>query len=174
MLNLFQFPSNGKAYPKLNEAQKNWAAGSVSIPFKRESVSKEIILRWGEEDYISMFQFPSNGKAYPKSAGEILKWLKLKKVSIPFKRESVSKDEKVILVMETPIGFNSLQTGKRIQSGESTYRKHQLKRFNSLQTGKRIQRIRKERKCIKIRKVSIPFKRESVSKETKKEKISVL
>ena len=36
----FQFPSNGKAYPKTTEAT--------------------------ETDLNTMFQFPSNGKAYPK------------------------------------------------------------------------------------------------------------
>ena len=62
----FQFPSNGKAYPKQIE------------------VSQDAIENG--------FQFPSNGKAYPK---------------INITDESVVKIEK---------RFNSLQTGKRIQS----------------------------------------------------------
>ena len=37
----------------------------VSIPFKRESLSKEEIAELIERDE-SEFQFPSNGKAYPK------------------------------------------------------------------------------------------------------------
>ena len=62
---LFQFPSNGKAYPKTTPPTVT------------------------EVGYYA-FQFPSNGKAYPKwttrpSQSSII-------VSIPFKRESVSKD----------------------------------------------------------------------------------
>ena len=109
-----------------------------------------------------MFQFPSNGKAYPKSEG----WK--------------------IAVCER-IGFNSLQTGKRIQREKDWKQKTGTKCFNSLQTGKRIQRglkneWRNERQCFNslqtgkriqshlhlwnrhLISVSIPFKRESVSK----------
>ena len=46
-------------------------------------------------------------------------------------------------------------------------------RFNSLQTGKCIQRVRKFESC-EVRKVSIPFKRESVSKGIVKKFISLL
>ena len=110
----FQFPSNGKAYPKL---------------MTRSSVTSSVV----------MFQFPSNGKAYPKLifANETLRGLR----------------------------FNSLQTGKHIQSpsgdtGEirnmwfqfpsngkaypklivSSYADLAGISFNSLQTGKHIQR----------------------------------
>ena len=61
-------------------------------------------------------------------------------------------------------GFNSLQTGKPIQSDnwrKAWGRKHSS--FNSLQTGKPIQRTLTEQ--IRRVKVSIPFKRESLSKE---------
>ena len=37
----------------------------VSIPFKRESISKDIMENDEIEDE-GEFQFPSNGKAYPK------------------------------------------------------------------------------------------------------------
>ena len=63
----------------------------VSIPFKRESVSKGIITAVSMT-LLKAFQFPSNGKAYPKFfllKGRIRKHYR---VSIPFKRESVSKD----------------------------------------------------------------------------------
>ena len=39
----------------------------VSIPFKRESISK-VIEKQKALDIIFEFQFPSNGKAYPKLA----------------------------------------------------------------------------------------------------------
>ena len=62
----------------------------VSIPFKRESVSKEFAGR----------HFTSGGNG----------------VSIPFKRESVSKVLTPREIREhTDFSFNSLQTGKRIQ-----------------------------------------------------------
>ena len=40
---MFQFPSNGKVYPKfsLSKDADTLAVANVSIPFKRESVSKE-------------------------------------------------------------------------------------------------------------------------------------
>ena len=86
----FQFPSNGKAYPKYNNGVLD--SDEVSIPFKRESLSKvlsrlsnrqpnidgvsipfkrESLSKDGYSDiYYSAkgeFQFPSNGKAYPKT-----------------------------------------------------------------------------------------------------------
>ena len=86
----------------------------VSIPFKRESVSKA---EYGQRVVLpSQFQFPSNGKAYPKSPVACLC---------------------AGLMIAC---FNSLQTGKRIQSTSSSWP----------QTASSI--------------VSIPFKRESVSK----------
>ena len=86
---MFQFPSNGKAYPKktqiltgvaafvrFNSLQTgkriqrlssvfNPDAYLVSIPFKRESVSKVFHGNW-RKGMPRTFQFPSNGKAYPK------------------------------------------------------------------------------------------------------------
>ena len=63
----FQFPSNGKAYPKRGTAMVATSPVVVSIPFKRESISKEDDDSVVEEHIINEFQFPSNGKAYPKS-----------------------------------------------------------------------------------------------------------
>ena len=87
----FQFPSNGKAYPKTtgkageDAGELKWGFNSlqtgkhiqsklkgtkdaviiiVSISFKRESISKAF-----SDQCFSLaaaFQFPSNGKAYPK------------------------------------------------------------------------------------------------------------
>ena len=91
---MFQFPSNGKVEPKeyaahtpdsvassFNSLQTGkWSqsnthlgifgtdsAGSVSIPFKRESGAKD-----GKNDIViefisNAFQFPSNGKVEPKN-----------------------------------------------------------------------------------------------------------
>ena len=63
---VFQFPSNGKAYPKVM-AYPAMVNGKrhVSIPFKRESVSKVLVSLMLPQRR-KRFQFPSNGKAYPK------------------------------------------------------------------------------------------------------------
>ena len=89
------------------------------------------------------FQFPSNGKAYPKRSVALLQLTKMfsSKVSIPFKRESVSKGRKRWSLSASMLSFNSLQTGKRIQRRLWRLLRHRnYFGFNSLQTGKRIQR----------------------------------
>ena len=93
-LRKFQFPSNGKAYPKQSEPSSTNSPSTmlgfnslqtgkhiqryreremdekldtiVSIPFKRESISK--VAAAAEPGLNRLFQFPSNGKAYPKTA----------------------------------------------------------------------------------------------------------
>ena len=65
--------------------------GPVSIPFKRESVSKDGKTAYKTGSLDVKFQFPSNGKAYPK-----------------YQIQSIPHPSNVC--------FNSLQTGKRIQS----------------------------------------------------------
>ena len=112
------------------------------------------------------------------------------RVSIPFKRESVSKGKRSRPKISASSCFNSLQTGKRIQSNMRPSCTIKIFCFNSLQTGKRIQRrkgycesvlytpgfnslqtgkriqsvLEGYISAIKVFKVSIPFKRESVSK----------
>ena len=86
----FPFPSNGKAYPKPRLFLCSARMSRVSIPFKRESLSKESDLRarWQPR---RQFPFPSNGKAYPKIIETTLTPKIHYHVSIPFKRESISK-----------------------------------------------------------------------------------
>ena len=86
-------------------------------------------------------------------------------VSIPFKRESVSKG----CTMARPLfqdqkRFHSLQTGKRITRKlcPKSHRQR-AKSFHSLQTGKRITSDALETAHRYNFEVSIPFKRESVS-----------
>ena len=69
---MFQFPTNGKAYPK--EAVilgKLGVVENVSIPYEREGISK---VNSGVFMYKHMeeFQFPTNGKAYPKNISGLL------------------------------------------------------------------------------------------------------
>ena len=86
------------------------------------------------------FPFPSNGKAYPKHVSLHL-LPTIVNVSIPFKRESISKVKGRILVFTArSFGFNSLQTGKHIQSETTPLEQDETRAsFNSLQTGKHIQ-----------------------------------
>ena len=89
---VFQFPSNGKAYPKesLPAHLESHHEDIVSIPFKRESVSKE-------EDKDESFS-RGNNVSIPFKRESVSKVralelaLSLTEVSIPFKRESVSKE----------------------------------------------------------------------------------
>ena len=109
----FQFPSNGKPYPKTTQSKIPSTSPRVSIPFKRETISKDISstsvdradivsipfkretiskvgLPVGFTGSVFMFQFPSNGKPYPKDCLEIAVSRSFC-VSIPFKRETISK-----------------------------------------------------------------------------------
>ena len=111
----FQFPSNGKAYPKVVIRKRNsmpapasfnslqtgkhiqryvrGRAGNrllVSIPFKRETISK-VGVTVSQQGTLYVFQFPSNGKPYPKM-------------------DVGCRD------LRGTTSFNSLQTGTRIQS----------------------------------------------------------
>ena len=64
---------------------------NVSIPFKREGVSKVTSVLFPMRGSRKVFQFPSNGKVYPKCFRFLRKRINLPYVSIPFKREGVSK-----------------------------------------------------------------------------------
>ena len=94
--------------------------GLVSIPFKRESRSKGFLSYsyCTATNYGKWFLFPSNGKAYPKVCVSADCRLWYMDVSIPFKRESLSKADIVnnLARQNLNISFHSLQTGKPIQS----------------------------------------------------------
>ena len=166
MVPMFQFPSNGKAYPKHKLPQPKQRPRTVSIPFKRESVSKGIkytdeteplnsfnSLQTGKRiqrrltqrsipRWILWFQFPSNGKAYPKVLPRTYPRSGEESVSIPFKRESVSKVRS--------FDEGAIKTKFQFPSNGKAYPKGNL----GGKSGCREQ-------------VSIPFKRESVSKVIK-------
>ena len=144
---MFQFPSNGKAYPKVDAVEKcgDMGGDGVSIPFKRESLSKGGLRSDAIHRYFQRkFQFPSNGKAYPKwyRYWAIYRfWKRL--FQFPSNGKAYPKESIWIRPSHEPgnyHGFNSLQTGKPIQ------RKHQPKNLWLILF------------------VSIPFKRESLSK----------
>ena len=92
-----------------------------------------------------MFQFPSNGKGDSKFAHRPQQAGTERAVSIPFKRESGFKAERS-REKQSGAGFNSLQTGKRIQRHWPMLgRRSAMPCFNSLQTGKGIQSRYRER-----------------------------
>ena len=111
----------------------------VSIPFKRESTSKRTmaLIVLAASCRVSIpFKRESTSKPYLRASHRGISI----PVSIPFKRESTSKQKITFLWRCLVSSFNSLQTGKHIQT-------------KGIQLQKRL-------RCS----VSIPFKRESTSK----------
>ena len=120
MLNLrvssftFPFPSTGKAYPKKTlQRERDANERHVSIPFKRESISKVYLRRFICYDHYT--------------------------VSIPFKRESISKDKNIVLDVAGGLMFQFPSNGKAYPKDDADLNIHGVLRFNSLQTGKHIQ-----------------------------------
>ena len=116
------------------------ASEGVSIPFKRESLSKGLYCIGDSANHF-VFQFPSNGKAYPKA----------------FVREHIAAEDAT--------AFQFPSNGKAYPKDcRKAYPISRKKSFNSLQTGKPIQSAI-QGDLNEIREiVSIPFKRESGSK----------
>ena len=112
----FQFPSNGKAYTKLD------AGGGLSVPSSIE------------------FQFPSNGKAYTKPNRTRIAARRAVVFQFPSNGKAYTKWTLLTLTLEYRC-FNSLQTGKHIQRVMRINPADWIRKsFNSLQTGKHIQR----------------------------------
>ena len=89
---MFQFPSNGKAYPKQKEDR----------PFDPKTLNK--------------FQFPSNGKAYPKIVVVILRLLEMRTSFNSLQTgKRIQRLCAIGVATIAAVSFNSLQTGKRIQ-----------------------------------------------------------
>ena len=113
----------------------------VSIPFKRESLSKEYNATLNSVRNLTGFQFPSNGKAYPKPTGNSV-------------------------VNSSDTSFNSLQTGKPIQSGGYEIAITATAGVVSIPFKREsLSKVSHYEKLVKVDiVVSIPFKRESLSK----------
>ena len=87
---MFQFPSNGKAYPKL-------------------------LIKGSSNSFRQLtFQFPSNGKAYPKCFNQEVGQAQAK-FQFPSNGKAYPKNLLILRLMLSVKSFNSLQTGKRIQ-----------------------------------------------------------
>ena len=135
----FQFPSNGKAYPKFQQYDHIIGGGLVSIPFKRESVSKEAIG---------------------------IKVLGTDSVSIPFKRESVSKVDIFDKFVSAIEKFQFPSNGKAYPKDECSNQRTETgdDAFQFPSNGKAYPKNLKDLRTFVSYLVSIPFKRESVSK----------
>ena len=115
---MFQFPSNGKAYPKNCRDQQTRSDGTcfnslqTGKPIQRKTCAR--IGRFGRSRSFNSLQ---TGKP-------------IQRKTVPMVHKSTTKS------------FNSLQTGKPIQSSKTNAMRKVLEnyRFNSLQTGKPIQR----------------------------------
>ena len=136
---MFQFPSNGNADPKQAESAKT--AG------------------W------SRFQFPSNGKADCKDMWQIFKVTPIIEFQFPSNGKADRKESIRLARAIKRFVFNSLQTGKRIQSIKERSMLRVSESFNSLQTGTRIQRAAFSMVLASTTLVSIPFKRERGSQD---------
>ena len=87
----FQFPSNGKAYPKKDYADFKSIRVCSFNSLQTGKHIQRVAAGNVKAHHPSLFQFPSNGKAYPKAVTESTSDDGVNRVSIPFKRESISK-----------------------------------------------------------------------------------
>ena len=117
---MFQFPSNGKVYPKEEQLFLSAVISLFQFPSNGKVYPKGT---YPNSIFVAdhSFQFPSNGKVYPKCHAQILMRLLSMTVSIPFKRESISKVTAGTTNGVNYLSFNSLQTGKYIQSMVSKF-----------------------------------------------------
>ena len=157
----FQFPSNGKVYSEKWSAHKSLWLHRVSIPFKRESVFRVKLTPLLLPKQLS-FNSLQTGKCIQRLAEKKLE--AQARVSIPFKRESVFRVQGLLPDFITSrLKFQFPSNGK-VYSERPRLQRPLLeqKSFNSLQTGKCIQSSDAHPYANLIAGVSIPFKRESV------------
>ena len=135
----FQFPSNGKVYPKAKSRKDGRRGGGVSIPFKREGVSKEDC-RHPHQRRKEIVSIPFKREGVSKARIEEGGYMVMV-VSIPFKREGVSKEKQGFRVR---LGFRVVSIPFKREGVSKVHRSN----YDNDIRGK----------------VSIPFKREGVSK----------
>ena len=113
----FQFPSNGKAYPKLYSALSWFVLVSL---FQFPSNGKAYPKVYFTKDLLpaegNKFQFPSNGKAYPKTDDSHRRRDESTSFQFPSNGKAYPKQPcSGSGCTYTWQSFNSLQTGKHIQ-----------------------------------------------------------
>ena len=113
---------------------------AVSIPFKREGVSKVVSTNSNYSERIK-FQFPSNGKVYPKANCDVVSHYR---VSISFNSlqtgRCIQRERQQVLDQAAVIEFQFPSNGKvypKLVRGDPH---RPFPSFNSLQTGRCIQR----------------------------------
>ena len=160
----FNSLQTGRCIQSIKTSNGDVLAPTVSIPFKREGVSKveDTGFHNTEKEKVSI-PFKREGvskEGHPECfIPEV--W---EEVSIPFKREGVSKDYRYQGGYRL-ISFNSLQTGRCIQRRIRTRKMtSHSKTFQFPSNGKVYPKARVSRDHLYIGLVSIPFKREGVSK----------
>ena len=138
MGNMFQFPTNGKAYPKEVEYDVR-RDEIVSIPYEREGISKGTLFIPKESRETLSFNSLRTGRHIQREV-----WIgqnkETAKVSIPYEREGISKGGGSDSDGMATAGFNSLRTGRHIQSEPRRHQPIRARCFNSLRTGRHIQR----------------------------------
>ena len=135
----------------------------VSIPFKRESVFKAGIANTAYA--MVKFQFPSNGKVYSKPTSSRKRLSSTRPFQFPSNGKVYSKKTAYTMHSDLEERFQFPSNGKVYSkvAAKKTVPATAAAGFNSLQTGKCIQSLLQAMAAIP-KKVSIPFKRESVFK----------
>ena len=88
---MFQFPTTGKAYPKKSNEVFAWMINGFQFPTTGKAYPKMSATSGSRLTAGRLFQFPTTGKAYPKYFHCCLSvWWK--HVSIPYDREGISKE----------------------------------------------------------------------------------
>ena len=166
-MDAFQFPSNGKAYPKRYGRIVQTPTVVVSIPFKREGISKVEVAHLLTCACGVFVSIPFKREGISKARSPPQPSEKYRKVSIPFKREGISKEYYRIRSDKeySAFGFNSLQTGRHIQRKEEMQITESDDVFQFPSNGKAYpKRKPADEKGNDDGDVSIPFKREGISK----------
>ena len=111
----FQFPSNGKVYPKRDRVESMKPEDSFQFPSNGKVYPKRLTELTEELDSSERFQFPSNGKVYPKCSDS-----RTCRIGFCFNSlqtgKCIQRNSLLSLLLPSRKCFNSLQTGKCIQS----------------------------------------------------------
>ena len=157
---MFQFPSNGKDFQNGINGFTALYTYRVSIPFKREGLSELNLLEMRgipcpsfnslqtgrsfrtkiiivSEVYImadeNKFQFPSNGKDFPnQGSGDTFKWFGIR-FQFPSNGKDFPNSQSANLLTETPLSFNSLQTGRTFRTHVLPAQAMQITYYNEFQ-----------------------------------------
>ena len=163
IITMFQFPSNGKAHSDRRDSVRSRLPRGFQFPSNGKAHSDRLS-GGGSPRTDGTFQFPSNGKAHSDPARMFARL-----VPPGFQFPSNGKAHSDFIVQFLPFwgfGFNSLQTGRHIQT-HGTF--HTLGDYQVSIPFKREGTFRPEiasRAFFNLAEVSIPFKREGTFRQT--------